>query len=116
MNSITQKLVEDGYKYHQGKTYQILKSTEHLYQKRFRDAEGNTKCFINAWYYPAQDIHGHHLDERLQFEAQLREGTYEQDEMFIDISPSTKDHKIAEEVIERAWQSLGMGFVELKDE
>lgn len=115
MTSITKQLEDAGYKFFKPAMNLVLKSTDTLYQKRVKDSEGNTKYFINAWYYPARDIHGHHLNEGLQFEAQLREGTCKVDELFIDVSPHTNDRKVAEEVIEKAWQSLDMGFVEGKD-
>lgn len=109
--TISEQLLESGYKKHVSEHYRLLKMTDTLYQKRVDDSYG-VKYYVNAWYYPERMMPNTAIcPEGVMFETQYRDG-----DDYITVELSTSDIDKAEEEFYKIWQLMGYGYKKRWDE
>jgi len=106
MSELTDELLAKGYKKHVSETYNILKSTSILYQKRITDGHG-TRYFINAWYYDSDLV-----KDTVQFDVQF---TMDDDQV-VDVCLPTNDIDFAEAEFDRIWTGMLYNYYGTWDE
>lgn len=105
--NIKDELTSLGYKEYISDWYHKFQCTDTLYQKKVKDDKG-IRYFIDIWYYPEVMEH-----ISIQIECQL----YNQENTAaMDITLFEQDPKKAEEYLQYMWETLKLGYYEIKEE